>query len=165
MPYNDAMAQIHSTLIPKTIQFTEEGYQKLLDEAKRLNEKRPATVESLRVAREMGDLSENGAYKAARFELSAIDRELRRVNNLLRYGVVVKTQNNGTVQFGSTVTISDGKKDMTFMLVEGFESDPKEHKLSMKSPIGHAVFGKKIGENIVVTTPSGLKHFTVTAIS
>ncbi len=129
-----------------------------------LTEKRVGVVVNLRTAREMGDLSENGAYKAARFELSAIDRELRRLNFLLRFGEVVAIQYTGSIAFGSQVSITDGKKTLEFMLVDGYESDPQQKKLSLKSPIGKAVFGKKVGDRVVVTAPSGQKNYTIVSV-
>jgi len=155
---------ISKIALPKTIQFTQAGYQKMKDDVVVLTEKRVGVVVNLRTAREMGDLSENGAYKAARFELSAIDRELRRLNFLLRFGEVVAIQYTGSIAFGSQVSITDGKKTLEFMLVDGYESDPQQKKLSLKSPIGKAVFGKKVGDRVVVTAPSGQKNYTIVSV-
>lgn len=120
-------------------------------------------VANLRTAREMGDLSENGAYKAARFELSSIDRELRRLAYLLRYGAVaVISRTTDVVGFGNRVTVDDGKRQITFVLVEQFESNPKEYKLSLQSPIGRAVAGKKVGDQVTVTAPEGQTVYTIT---
>lgn len=150
--------------LPKTIQFTQAGYQKVKDDIAANTKKRVGAVVNLRTAREMGDLSENGAYKAARFELSAIDRELRRLNYLLRFGEVVATQHTGNIAFGSQVSIDDGNKILQFMLVDGYESDPQQKKLSLKSPIGKAVFGKKVGDKVMVMAPSGLKNYTIISV-
>lgn len=149
---------------PKKIQFTQAGYQKVKNDIDELTEKRVNAVINLRTAREMGDLSENGAYKAARFELSAIDRELRRLHYLLRFGEVVAIQHTGSIAFGSQVSVSDGEKILQFMLVDGYESDPQQKKLSLKSPIGKAVFGKKAGDRVMVMAPSGLKNYTIVSV-
>ena len=156
---------ISKIALPRTIQFTQAGYQKVKDDIAELAEKRVGAVMNLRTAREMGDLSENGAYKAARFELSAIDRELRRLNYLLRFGKVAAIQHTGSIAFGSQVSITDGKKTLEFMLVDGYESDPQQKKLSLKSPIGKGVFGKKVGDRVVVMAPSGIKHYTIISVS
>ena len=147
--------------LPKKIAFTPEGYQKLKDDFEKYTQKRPTAVNNLRTAREMGDLSENGAYKAARFELSDIDRQLRRLKYLIRFGVVVEKQTSDTVNFGSRVTLDDGKKKMTFQLVGGYESNPKQEKLSIYSPIGRAVLNRKVGDQITVTAPAGSKIYTI----
>lgn len=155
---------ISKIALPKKIQFTQAGYQKVKDDIAALTEKRVGAVVNLRTAREMGDLSENGAYKAARFELSAIDRELRRLQYLLRFGEVVAIQHTGSIAFGSQVSVTDGEKILQFMLVDGYESDPQQKKLSLKSPIGKAVFGKKTGDRVMVMAPSGLKKYTIVSV-
>lgn len=149
---------------PKKIPFTKEGFQKVKLDFLSLTEKRKSVVISLQTAREMGDLSENGAYKAARFELSATDRKLRRLKYLLRFGIVTDIKNNGSVDFGRLVSVDDGTKRLTFTLVGSFESDPAKQKLSIASPLGKALLGKKVGDRVVVTAPIGQTVYTVTEI-
>ncbi len=150
--------------LPQKIKFTAEGYNKVKNEFDRLTEKRKEAVVSLRTAREMGDLSENGAYKAARFQLSDIDRQLRWLRYQIRFGVVTPTFHTGVVGFGNTITLKGDASEMTFMLVDGFESNPKEGKLSVHSPIGQAVVGKKVGDKVVVTAPAGQTEYTLTKL-
>ncbi len=146
---------------PRTIQFTESGFQKIKEDHARLSEKRKEVLVSLQTAREMGDLSENGAYKAARFELVSTDRELRRLNFLIRFGKVGLINHTDIIGFGSTVTLKNSDHTMTFMLVEGYESNPSEHKLSIFSPLGKVLVGKRKGDTVVVSAPSGQKSYTV----
>jgi|SRR3989344_1782423 len=150
---------------PRTIQFTPEGYQKLKDDLEIYTKRRVTAVKSLQTAREMGDLSENGAYKAARFELSFVDRELRRLKFLLRFGKIGVVSSTGRVGFGNQVTLINGAEELTFTLVDGYESDPKQEKLSLISPIGKAVMGKTVGESMAVVTPSGTVHYTIKKIA
>ena len=150
---------------PRTIQFTPEGYQKLKNDLEIFTKRRVTAVNSLRTAREMGDLSENGAYKAARFELSFVDQELRRLKFLLRFGKIGTVVNSGRVGFGNLVTLVNGKDELTFTLVDGFESNPQQEKLSILSPIGKAVLGKTVGETVTVTSPSGMVHYTIREIT
>ena len=150
---------------PARIQFTKEGYQKVEKDFKDLTQKRKEAVIRLRTAREMGDLSENGAYKAARFELSSIDRELRRLTYLLRLGEVVATQNTGVVDFGRIITLEEGAKRLTFTHVNAYESNPRQEKLSVNSPIGRAILGKRVGDTVTVTAPAGKATYTVVDIN
>lgn len=143
------------------IPFTREGYEKLQEEKKTLLSQRPEAVEHLRKAREMGDLSENGYYKASRSRLSFLDAQLRRVDRLLRAGVVVKPSGTGIVDIGSTVTMTDGAKESTYMIVGGYESDPQHRTISHLSPIGKALIERKAGDKIEVTTPSGVVTYTI----
>jgi len=149
---------------PKKIPFTKDGYQAILDEKKRLITERPDAVENLRKAREMGDLSENGYYKASRAKLSAVDARLRHLERLIRYGKIVESANTGFVDIGSTVTIHDGSKDLTVTIVGGYESDPKNHTISYLSPIGKAIMGKQKNDTVSVTIPSGVATYTITSI-
>lgn len=150
--------------IPTPIQFTKEGYQKVKDDLSYLNLKRPHAVTSLRLAREMGDLSENGAYKAARFELSGIDREIRRCTYLLRFGEIAERSSLNEIGFGHEVTLDDGHKKITFLLVDKYEASPKEHKLSIASPIGKAIVGKWVGDTVTVSAPKGYTNYTIISV-
>lgn len=143
------------------IRFTQEGYQKIEKDILRLQEERKEAVVNLRTAREMGDLSENGAYKAARFELGGIDRQLRRLKYLLRFGSVTKIINKGYIDFGSLVTLSDGKNELTFTLVGEYEADPGQKKLSVSSPIGKAVIGKHVGDTVIISAPVGTINYSI----
>ncbi len=87
------------------ILFTKEGYEKLKIDLKTAEEKRPEILKSLVRAREMGDLSENGAYKSAKFELNDLDRKIRHLRRLISQGQVVKPLSNDYVQIGHTVTL------------------------------------------------------------
>ena len=151
----------------RKIQFTPQGYQKLQTDFDFLTQKRKGAVVALHTARQMGDLSENGAYKAARFELSDIDRRLRRLTFLLKSGeVAVAKMSNGTAGFGSRVALSDETKhSLTFILVEGFESNPSEEKISLHSPLGRAVAGRKAGDVVTVHAPAGQKSYTILSIT
>ncbi|MFH0749458.1 MAG: transcription elongation factor GreA [Candidatus Gottesmanbacteria bacterium] len=146
---------------PKQIPFTTTGYQQLLDEKKKLIGERPDAVEHLRKAREMGDLSENGYYKASRARLSSLDARLRHLERLIRFGKIVESAHTGFVDIGSTVTISDGQKEMTYTIVGGYESDPKQHTISYLSPIGKSLMGKQQGDAITVTIPSGTVRYRI----
>lgn len=148
----------------KVILFTQEGYDNLKTEQQQLTEKRKETVEHLKKAREMGDLSENGYYKAAKFELGQIDRRIRKVTELIRYGKVAQTNQKDIVAVGSIVTITDGNETRKWAIVGGYESNPAENKLSNVSPIGKALLGKKVGGVVIINTPGGKSTYTITEI-
>jgi transcription elongation factor GreA len=138
-----------------TIQVTKEYFEKSQLDLERLSKYREEVLVRLQAAREKGDLSENGAYTAARFELSDTDRQLKRLRFLLRFGKAVEVTNTGKVSFGNQVTVGMGSKELTFTLVSKHESDPEKRKLSVNSPLGSALMGKKVGEKVTVKAPAG----------
>lgn len=151
--------------MPDPIQFTKEGYEQVKKDIETLTAKRKVAVINLRTARDMGDLSENAAYKVARLELSDVDRRLRQLKFQLRFGVVTESAKSNIATFGRKITLSDGKKEITFTLVGGYESDPGEGRLSIKSPIGRAVLDKKLGDTVVVRAPVGEIMYKIVKIS
>lgn len=147
------------------ILFTPKGYQDLLVQQKKFAADRPAAVEDLRKAREMGDLSENGYYKAARAKLSFIDAQLRRLDRLLKQAFVVQPQTKDEVEIGSRVKISDGQKNYQYDLVGGYESNPLKGTISHRSPLGRVLMGKKEKDTVEVHSPSGVKKYTILQIN
>ena len=126
-------------------------------------------MERLVTAREMGDLSENGAYKYAKFELGDIGRQLKRFKGLLAEGFPAPkhTGPNGSADFGSIVTIEKcdaSKKQLTFTIVSKHESDPVQKKLAYSSPMGKAVMRRNVGDSLTVTTPNGKVAYTLIEI-
>lgn len=153
---------------PIKIPFTKAAYEAMQAELERLTQERKAVIERLQTAREMGDLSENGAYKYAKIELGSIGRQLRELSHLLKNGeITAKTTNPSQVGFGSSVTLQrqDTGIKTTFLIVSTHESDPLEHKLSTESPIGQAIEGKKLGDTVLVQTPAGPVQYTIVALS
>lgn len=148
------------------IPLTKEAYAAAQAKFAKLKQEKKETQQRLNEAREQGDLSENGAYKYAKIELGSLNRQLREVRHLLEYGEVTeKAADTTTVQFGHTVTIADDKGEQTFTLVTHHESDPLKGKLSVESPIGSALLGKRIGEAAVISLPTGETRYTITQIS
>ncbi len=147
------------------IPFTKEGYEQILTEKAKLLSERPEAVEHLRKSREMGDLSENGYYKASRQRLTFLDGRIRRVERLVKLAIIVESSNNGIVDIGSTVEIQDEKNTYTYTIVGGYESDPTKHTISHISPLGKALMGKRKTDIATMQAPSGVKSYTIVNIS
>ena len=137
------------------IPFTKEGYQKLLDDRKKFLLARPEAVRHLSESRAMGDLSENGYYKASRQQLSFLDSRIRKVERLIKLAKIIET---------TYVKITDGKNEYDYQIVGGYESDPVKHTISQQSPLGRAIIGKKAGDVVEVITPGGIKKYTLLSI-
>ncbi len=150
---------------PDPVLFTKAGFEQLKVKQAELLAKREIVLVSLQRAREMGDLSENGAYTSAKFELGNVDRELRTIEFNLKYGKVVETQNSEAIGFGSKVTVELNGKEYTYTLVGTQESDPRNGILSLESPIGMALVGKRVGDKVSVVMPDRQIEYLVKKIS
>jgi len=152
-------------LRPPPIPLTKQAYDAFVTERNTLLQERKELKVRLKVAREQGDLSENGAYKYAKIELGDTARRLRKLDDILKFAVVVRKNGKSTVvEFGSTVIINDGKKERTYLMVGEHESNPMEGKLALTSPIGAALNGKKQGDEVTVAIPSGTVTLTIISI-
>lgn len=149
----------------KNIRFTKKGFDLLKKTYEDLKNSRPDAVADLKRARDMGDLSENGYYKAARAKLSEIDRNLRKFLIELKSADVVENKNNHQVGIGLTVKLSDGKKEKIFQIVGDLEADPALGKISLLSPLGQALERKKVGDTAKITTPKGIIIYKILKIS
>jgi len=131
-----------------------------------LSLERSVVMKRLQTAREMGDLSENGAYKYAKFELGSIGRQLQQLKFLLDNGAIIQPPvNPNSVTFGCTVKLETQSKTISYQLVSQYESNPKEGKLSTESPIGAALMNKQIGDVVEVIIPSGTVTYSVIGIA
>lgn len=148
----------------RKIQFTKQGHLDMLKEKEVLEKDRVEAVKQLQWARELGDLSENAAYKVARSKLSGIDARLRRINGILRKVNVVEPPSDGYADIGSTITCTDGVSERTIILVDGNESDFAKGRISVYSPIGKAIRGKMKNDKVLVHTPAGTIEYRITEL-
>lgn len=157
--------------ILKTIPFTPKKYKEMQKKVEDLEKLRKEVMERLIIARGMGDLSENGAYKYAKFEFGNIGRQLKRYLSLLASGFPApsNTGPKDLIEFGTQVGLEklDGeKKDnkkivKNFMIVSEHESDPSIGKIAYSSPMGKSVMRKKLGDKVYVDTPNGKSEWLV----
>ena len=94
-----------------------------------------------------------------------LDGRLRRLSYSLKQAVVVSQTDSSSIGIGSSVTLSDGKKEVTYRIVGDLEAKPTEGKISLLSPTGRAIAGRKVGENVIITTPSGQINYIIRNIS
>ncbi|HSW96313.1 MAG TPA: GreA/GreB family elongation factor [Candidatus Saccharimonadales bacterium] len=148
----------------KKIIFTKSGYEELQKKYTSLLTERVSAVEQLKKAREMGDLSENGFYKAAKQKLGSLDHDLFITKHYLRFGVVTESNSQNSIQIGSRVTVDNGQKEWEITLVGKHESNPSQNKISFISPLGKGLLNKHIGETINIETPKGTVVYRVIQI-
>ncbi|OGH21648.1 MAG: transcription elongation factor GreA [Candidatus Levybacteria bacterium RIFCSPHIGHO2_01_FULL_41_15] len=153
----------------KKIYLTREGLAELKKEHEELSKiKRPDVLSRVSQARDLGDLSENAEYAAAREELSFIDGRLDELEELLKQAVVIngggRTARNSVIKLGSTVKLHIKGKKEVFKVVGEWEADPKEKKISHESPLGKALMGRKVGEKVEVEAPAGKLVYSIVSI-
>ena len=131
--------------------------------------KRPALAARLRDAIQMGDLSENADYHAAKEDQSFLEGRIQELEELLRTAIIITTSGNGTsevVDMGRTVTVREkgDYAEESYTLVGAKEANPREGKISHESPIGKALRGKRVGDIAVAETPAGQIRFEILKI-
>lgn len=153
-------------MITKTeFPITRLGIQALKDELLRLQTvERPKLAERLKEAKEMGDLSENAQYDAARDEQGFMEGRIIEIEHILKHVVVIEGKSNGKVQLGSTVHVELESGSRRYTIVGSTEADPDEGKISNESLIGKALLGCKPGEEVIITVPAGTMKYLITKV-
>jgi len=149
-----------------TIPITKKGYEALQAELERLKKvERPKNIKEIEEARGHGDLSENAEYHAAKERQSHIQGRIRDVEHKLAEAQIIDTSKLSTekVVFGATVTVKDSQngKEQRYMLVGQDEGDLKNGKISVQSPVGRALIGKRVGDTCEVQTPAKKVEYEV----
>lgn len=149
------------------MEITEQGLNKLKKELQELKTiKRKELAVRLRAAIAMGDLSENFDYKDAKDQQAFLEDRIKELGEMINSAnVVSKKKDSSTVQLGSNVLLKEGKEEFSYEIVGATEADLLKGKLSLDSPIGQALIGKKVGDMIVVETPAGKVKYIVIGIS
>lgn len=145
---------------------TESGVTELKTELEDLKSRRNDIAERLRIAKSEGDLSENADYTAALEEQEFVEGRINEIEEILHNATIIQSPNgNGQVKLGNTVDLENDGKQATYTVVGSLESDPGAGKISEESPIGQALLGKKVGEEVDINTPAGTSTYKITKIS
>lgn len=151
------------------IPFTPEGYQVLREELDRLKRvERPNNIKAIEEARAHGDLSENAEYAAAKDRQGFIEGRISELEFKLNSADVIDPSNlpKDRVVFGSTVVLEniDTGEDVSYQLVGPEESDIEKGRISVSSPLGRAILGKKPEDEITVQAPGGKRVYEIMEI-
>jgi transcription elongation factor GreA len=145
-----------------------EGQQMLNDHLRQLKAERPLIIDAIEEARAHGDLSENAEYHAAKERQGQVEAMIGDIEDKLSRAVVIdpKTLSGDKIVFGATVTLLDeNDKPITYQIVGQTEADASNGRISYNSPIGRALIGRKVDEEVEVTVPSGDKFYLVSKIA
>jgi len=152
---------------PDKMPMLAEGYEKLVADLKRLKEERPLIVEAIEVARAHGDLSENAEYHAAKERQGQVEAQIGDLEDKLSRAQIIDpaSLSGDKVIFGATVTLLDeDEKPVTYQVVGETEADAKRGRISYSSPLGRALIGRQVEEEVEVTVPSGDKYYYIEKI-
>lgn len=153
-------------ILVNNMEITERGLKKLKDELMELKTtKRKELAVRLRGAIAMGDLSENFDYKDAKDQQVFLESRIKELGEMINSArVVLKNESSNVVQLGSNVVLKDGKEEFSYEIAGATEADPIKGRLSIDSPIGQTLIGKKVGDVVIVETPAGKMEYTVLKI-
>ena len=143
------------------------GNRQLREELERLERaERPEIVKAIEVARAHGDLSENAEYHAAREKMSYVKGMIEEYDSRISMAEIIDVsalKGQTKIMFGAQVTLMEieTEKKISYQIVGEHESEIEKGKISIKSPIGKALIGKKLNDEVAVKTPGGVKEFEV----
>ncbi|MEN2379390.1 transcription elongation factor GreA [Lactobacillus helveticus] len=145
---------------------TPEGYKQIEDEIVRLKKDRPRRIKILQAARALGDLSENTEYTEAKRDLGHLQSRLRYLGKQLKYAEIVKTTDDGKVDWGKTVILKFDDDDETeeYKIVGHMEADLADGKISFDSPLGQAIMKQEAGGVATVEAPAGEYKVTIVEV-
>ena len=145
----------------------QEGYEKLTADLKRLKAERPLIVDAIEEARAHGDLSENAEYHAAKEQQGQNEATIADIESKLSRAQIIDPRelSGDKVVFGATVTLlDDDDKPVKYQIVGETEANAKTGRISYNSPLGRALIGRKLDEEVEVTVPSGDRYYVVSKI-
>ena len=150
----------------KTTRYTKEGYQALVDELNYLRgEKTEEVKKALAFARSLGDLSENSEYDAAKDEQGQVAARISELEELIQSAEIIdeSEMDENVINLGSTILLYDEEfgEEVEYAIVSTNEADAINGRISDRSPIGAAMIGKTVGDEVEVETPGGMLRFKV----
>ena len=147
------------------IPITPLGAENLKQELVRLREQRPHISKEIGVARELGDLSENAEYHAAKEKQGLVEAKIKDLEDKIARLEVIdpKSLSGDRIRFGATVTLTniDTDETVTYQIVGADESNIDAGTISISAPLARALIGKEVGEEVTVRLPGGTRTFEI----
>ena len=149
---------------------TREGFDNLKRDLEYMrNTKRPKILLAIEEARAHGDISENAEYDAAKEEYQFLQKKMAELEEMIKQSEVVEVKKNprGVVDFGSRIALKnlDTDEDIVYTLVGPYESDLERSRIAMSSPLGRALLGKAVGDEVTFSAPGGERTYEIKKIT
>lgn len=149
----------------KEYHLTESGIAELQTELAELKGRRADIAQRLKSAKAEGDLSENADYTVALEEQEYVEGRIAEIEKVMKNAVIIDTpKSNGAVRLGNTVELECDGVTVSYTVVGSLESNPGAGKISEESPIGKALLGSKVSQEVEITIPSGVRRCKITKI-
>jgi len=150
----------------KNFKLTKDGVEELRKEVEALLIDRPNVADRIKTAREFGDLSENAEYSSARQDQEKAESRIAEIEEILEnVEIIEKPTTADVVELGNEVELENKDGIKKFTIVGSVQANPMEGKISNESPIGMALIGKKLGEEVEIVTPAATNTYKITSIS
>jgi transcription elongation factor GreA len=152
------------------VPITREGYENLKkDREFLLNTKRPKILKAIEEARAHGDLSENAEYDAAKEEYSFLQKKVAEIEDMIKDSEIVDVRSGDreAVEFGCSIALKnlDTDEEVVYQLVGPYESDIQKNTISITSPLGRALVGKEVGDEVNFSAPGGQRTYEIVKVT
>src|SRR5439155_9431363 len=163
---DSARREVYPNAMDKPVLLTRDGLAKLERELAELRTTgRSEIAERIKYAKDFGDISENAEYDDAKNDQGMLEGRILVLENMLRNAVIIEEgAGNGTVGVGSAVEVKDEFGKQSFTIVGPAEVDVAEGRISMESPVGKALLGHKVGDQVEVQSPGGTRKLKIVKI-
>ena len=152
--------------LTEPVLLTPEGLERLKTDLDVTRKRRTEAAERLREAFQPGDIEDNPEYEQAKEEVSLLDARIYELEEMIGRAQLIHEHHGSIAEPGSTIEIEDDKGVVeTYHLVGAVESDPSSGRISIESPVGRALVGKRKGDKVSVSAPSGTLKFIVRSVS
>ena len=152
--------------LTEPVLLTPEGLERLKQELETIRERRKEAGERMRDAFQPGDIEDNPEYEQAKEEVGLLDSRIYELEEMIGRAQIIHERHGSVAEPGSTIEIEDNDGLVeTYHLVGAVESDPSSGRISIESPVGRALVGKRKGDKVTVSVPSGTLTFTVKSVS
>jgi transcription elongation factor GreA len=144
---------------------TAEGLQKLKHDLEEARARRKEAAERMKEAAQPGDIEDNPEFEQAKEEVASLDNRIYELEEMIGRAQIIEEHHGVIAEPGSTVEVEDADGTVeTWHLVGAVEADPASGRMSVESPVGRAVLGRRKGDKITVNAPSGVIQLTVKAV-